>query len=250
MIIKYKWIWVLCSSVMVFSCTEDTPAALAIRNDFRLMYEKIMNDNRPVCYYEAVMLQNGLSDVKKIIPDIIVDLKYSGEENFMGFDMYDCLDKAYLLPHVAEKLLISQNYLKELHPGYSLIIYDAARPIQAQKLMWDSLEMPIEEKILYLSNPRFGSLHNYGAAVDVSIVDDNGELLDMGTPFDFIGEESQPALEWKMLSEGRITQEQINNRVLLRNVMRKGGFWGIPGEWWHYNAMTRQYAAEHFRLLQ
>jgi zinc D-Ala-D-Ala dipeptidase len=164
--------------------------------------------------------------------------------------LYGCLKKAYLQPDIAQRLVHCQSWLSEQRPGYRLIVYDAARPQQIQKIMWDSLHLPLHEKVKFLSNPAFGSLHNFGAAVDVSIVDDKGFVLDMGAPFDHIGEEAHPVMEWQMLQSGKLTPLHIENRNLLRTVMRKGGFWGIQTEWWHFNAMTREVAAAKYTLIR
>jgi zinc D-Ala-D-Ala dipeptidase len=203
----------------------------------------------PVCYYDAIMQRNGLVDVLSVDPSLLIELKYATTDNFMHMNLYGCLQKAYLLPDVAKRLAICQQYLKQLHPEYSLVVYDAARPVQVQQAMWNSLDLPVHEKVKFLSNPRNGSLHNYGAAVDVSVIDNLGKILDMGTHFDDAGEEAYPVLENKMLREGRLTDEHIRNRELLRKVMRKGGFWGIQTEWWHFNAMTREYARNHYNLI-
>jgi len=211
---------------------------------------RVSGVNTPVCYYDAIMQRNGLVDVSKVDASLRIELKYATNDNFMQMNLYGCLQKAYLLPQVAQQLAMCQQYLKELHPGFSLVVYDAARPLQVQQMMWDNLDLPLHEKVKFLSNPRNGSIHNFGAAVDVSVLNDQGMLLDMGTPFDYAGEEAYPSLEWKMLQENRLTVQQVKNRELLRRVMRKGGFWGIQTEWWHFNSMTREHARNHYNLIR
>jgi D-alanyl-D-alanine dipeptidase len=108
--------------------------------------------------------------------------------------------------------------------------------------MWAELKMPVEEKINYLAHPNDLSLHNYGAAVDVGIIGNNDVLLNMGTPFDFFGELSEPKREKEFVSKGQLSKEALTNRLLLRNVMTQSGFTTITSEWWHFNATNKVYS--------
>lgn len=198
---------------------------------------------------EAHLIKMGLVNIQEIEPSIKVDLRYSSTKNFMNSDVYGDWENAYLQPDVAEKLMLAQMLLKTKFPNYSLLILDAARPVSVQYKMWKMLEMPSAEKTQYLSNPQNGSLHNYGAAVDVTIVNEMGEELDMGTPYDFFGDEAHPSKEMQMLLEGKLTEEQINNRKLLRDVMQKAGFTQLPTEWWHFNACSRPQAIQKYPLI-
>ena len=116
--------------------------------------------------------------------------------------------------------------------------------------MWDTVKIPMAEKTKYLSNPKYGSLHNYGAAVDISIVDEKNIPLDMGTSYDFFGELAYPEKEQQMLREGKLTQQQIDNRKLLRAVMQKASFFNIQTEWWHFNSCTREFAAQNYKIIE
>jgi D-alanyl-D-alanine dipeptidase len=86
--------------------------------------------------------------------------------------------------------------------------------------------------------------------VDVSIADENGELLDMGTEYDYFGEEAQPELEGKMLAEKKLTAHQVENRKLLRSIMKKAGFRVLPSEWWHFNSCSREEARKKYRVVE
>ncbi|MFN4234663.1 MAG: M15 family metallopeptidase [Bacteroidia bacterium] len=198
---------------------------------------------------EEHLIKMGLVNIQEIDPGIKVDLRYSSTNNFMNADVYGDWENAYLQPDVAEKLVLAQMLLKSKFPNYSLLILDAARPVSVQYKMWKMLEMPSAEKTKYLSNPQNGSLHNYGAAVDVTIVNEMDEELDMGTPYDFFGEEAHPSKEMQLLLEGKLTEEQINNRKLLRDVMQKAGFTQLPTEWWHFNACSRPQAIQKYQLI-
>jgi zinc D-Ala-D-Ala dipeptidase len=200
---------------------------------------------------EENMISQGLINIQQLDSSILVDLKYASEDNFMGADVYEGLSTAFLQPDVAEKLVKAQQLLKQKHPDLNLIIYDAARPFAVQQKMWDTLRVPLNEKTKYLSNPaNGGSIHNYGAAVDISIADENGTALDMGTPYDFFGELAHPVKEQEMLDRGLLTEEQIINRKLLREVMKKAGFFNIQTEWWHFNSCTRDRAKELYQLIE
>ena len=90
--------------------------------------------------FDSKMLSYGLVDVQSLDKTIGVELKYSTEDNFVGEDMYGELERAYLLPHFAKKVVQAQRILKEKHPDYSLLIYDAARPLSVQREMRRAVE--------------------------------------------------------------------------------------------------------------
>lgn len=191
---------------------------------------------------EKKLLDAGMVNISTVDTSIKIDMIYASERNFLHLNFYKNFKKAYLQKEVAKKLSLAQQYLKNEHPDFSLIVYDAARPTVFQQLLWDSLPLPWHEKIKYVSNPVSGSLHNFGAAVDVSIIDKAGHILDMGSPIDSIGEISHPVMEWKFFENGTFNKQQIENRQLLRKVMYKAGFFNIQTEWWHFNSCRREYA--------
>ena len=199
---------------------------------------------------EKTLLEAGLIDIKTIDTSIVVDLKYSTNNNFLGLDMYGDFNKCYLQPDVAEKLKCSQEILKSRFPFYNLIIFDAVRARSIQRKMWDTIDVPYYERSKYVSNPNNGSLHNFGAAVDVSIIDAHGIELDMGTPYDYFGELAYPREEERMIEEGKLTHIQLLNRKLLREVMESGGFMGITTEWWHFNSCYRKEAYEKYSIIE
>lgn len=199
---------------------------------------------------ERAIINAGLIDIKTIDTTIVVDLKYSTDDNFLGMDVYGDLEKCYLQPDVAEKLKCSQELLRSRFPFYNLIIFDAVRSRSIQSKMWDTIDVPYFERSKYVSNPRNGSLHNFGAAVDVSIIDEHGIELDMGTSYDHFGELAYPREEERMLEEGKLTRIQLLNRELLRSVMEEGGFMGITTEWWHFNSCYRAEAYEKYKIIE
>jgi zinc D-Ala-D-Ala dipeptidase len=198
---------------------------------------------------ELQLIKAGLVNVQDIIPEVQVTLKYSTTDNFLMADVYGDLTNAYLQKDVAEKLKTAYAYLQQQHPELTFIIYDAVRPLHIQFKMWEILDLPPGEKEKYLSNPKNGSIHNYGAALDIGLVNKKGVVLDMGTPFDFFGPEAEPQLEYQMLAQGKITQAQIDNRKILRSAMLYAGFRQLPTEWWHYNACSREQAKVLYRVV-
>ncbi len=198
---------------------------------------------------EQQLIEAGLVNVSALDSTIVVDLKYSTTDNFLNTDVYGEFDACYLQKEVADKLVLAQLFLKSKYPSYSIKVFDAVRPTSVQWKMWKAVDLPLEEKVKFLSNPANGSLHNYGAAVDVSIVDQYGEELDMATPFDYVGVLAHPEREEELLEQGLITEEQINNRKLLRGVMYKAGFFNIQTEWWHFNSCRRNVAKERYELV-
>ena len=110
--------------------------------------------------------------------------------------------------------------------------------------------MPNSEKGKFVSNPKNASIHNFGAAVDLTIAKTNGEPLDMGTEFDHIGELAYPTMEYFFLKDGQLNQQQVDNRKLLRKVMQKAGFTWLTTEWWHFNSCSREEAKLKYKILE
>ncbi len=206
----------------------------------------------PDTSYIAFILRNyNLEDVKAMDSSIQVNLRYSDTTNFLGRDFYDGLHTAYLNCETALRVCEAQFYLKQINPKLSLVILDASRPQHIQQMMWDSLQGLADKKSFYLAPPDETSLHNYGAAVDVSIMDlETGELLDMGTHFDHFGVLSEPIYEQKFLKMGLLTQQAYENRLLLRKVMQRARLNPITSEWWHFSICNKEEAAKRFVLIK
>ena len=200
---------------------------------------------------EQRLIDAGLVNIKAVLPEVFVELKYSTEDNFFGMDVYGELENCYVQPIVAEMLAKSLVYLQTDFPDLTFKIYDGVRPLSVQQILWDKLDKPENIKPLYVADPKKGSLHNYGVAVDLTLVDkQTGEELDMGTGYDFFGYPAYPDQEEQMLREGRITEQQVANRKILREAMLSVGFTGIGSEWWHFNAFSRKVAAEKFDMVK
>lgn len=190
----------------------------------------------------------GFVNIAQADSSIALDLMYTRADNFTGQVLYDDLREAYLHPDAMQSLQKAQRLLKELHPTYSLIVYDAARPMSVQQKMWDTVKGT--SRYIYVSNPaRGGGLHNYGLAVDLSILDENGIPLPMGTPVDHLGKEAHITDEAQLVAQGKITARERENRLLLRQVMKEAGFRPLPSEWWHFNRVSRQTAKAKYQVI-
>ncbi len=200
---------------------------------------------------EQTLIEQGLVNLEQAIPGIKVELKYSTTDNFFGEDVYGELTQAYLQPEVVQRLAEAQTKLKAEYPNLTLLVYDAVRPLSVQQILWDNLDKPDSIKPLYVADPKKGSLHNYGVAVDLTIFDTESAMpLDMGTAYDFFGYEAYPDREMEMLAAGKITRVQVANREILRKVMLSSGFSGIGSEWWHFNAFSKKEAAEKYSIIR
>ena len=115
----------------------------------------------------------GLVDISVLDSTIRVHLVYATPDNFMGETVYTGITRAWLHPDAAQKLVTAQRLLKKEHPDLTLVVYDAARPMSVQRKMWRLVRGT--DKVNYVSNPsNGGGLHNYGMAVDVTILDPAG----------------------------------------------------------------------------
>ena len=162
-------------------------------------------------------------NLKDFSQDFIYDMKYATEDNFLKAKVYDCAE-CLLRFKTVQALIAANNDFKK--KGFKIKLYDCYRPLSIQKKMWEIVSNPE-----YVADPKKGSIHNRGGAVDISLVDSNGKEVDMGTPFDFFG--IQAGHNYTKLSN-----EVKSNRKYLKKVMIKNGFNSFDSEWWHYNLKT------------
>ena len=181
------------------------------------------------------------------IAGIAVDLRYAGPHNFVGRDLYSPFDCAWLHRDAAAALERTVAWLDLRRPGYAALILDALRPQRVQEELWAALEGTGLQ--MYLAEPARGSIQSFGMALDITLLDDGGKELDMGTGFDDLTERSQPGLEQVLLARGEITLAQIDNRQLLRDAMAHAGFVGIASEWWHYDFGDRELVRRTFKRV-
>jgi D-alanyl-D-alanine dipeptidase len=174
----------------------------------------------PVTHDSADTTFVNLKDYSK---DFIYDMKYATEDNFLKAKVYDCAECLLRLKTVKALVAANKDFIKK---GYKIKLYDCYRPVSIQKKMFEIVPNPV-----YVADPKKGSIHNRGGAVDISIVDANGKEVDMGTPFDFFG--IQAGHNYTKLSN-----EVLSNRKFLKKIMIKNGFNSFDSEWWHYNLKT------------
>ncbi|WP_338408672.1 M15 family metallopeptidase [uncultured Flavobacterium sp.] len=162
-------------------------------------------------------------NLKNYSKDFVYDMKYATSDNFLKAKVYDCAECFLRLKTVKSLIDANDSFVKM---GYKIKIYDCYRPLDIQKRMWKIVPDPS-----YVADPRKGSIHNRGGAVDITLVDANETELNMGTPFDFFGIEASH-------NYYNLSQEIKDNRELLKKIMIQNGFNFIDSEWWHYNLET------------
>ncbi len=169
--------------------------------------------------------RNKLVALKKLIPDLVLDIRYATTNNFTKTILYHhpvaCLrrEPAMALKQVQEELN---------RKGLSLKLFDGFRPFAVTCRIWQLV--PDRH---YAANPRKGSNHNRGVAVDITLVDmKTGMELNMGTPYDNFTDTAH-------LDFYNLPADVLANRKLLKTVMRKYGFDIVPTEWWHFQWKNR-----------
>ena len=171
-------------------------------------------------------------DIKKLIPNIIIDLRYATTANFMNKKLYPSVRTAYVRLPAAKALQLVQKELN--NHGLGLKIFDAYRPYSVTEKMWE----PIKDE-RYVANPKKGSGHNRGIAVDLTIINlKTNEELNMGTGYDNFTDTAHHAFT-------ALPKEILQNRILLKSLMEKNGFNAFDTEWWHYSLPT----AKDFEIL-
>ncbi|MCE7064494.1 M15 family metallopeptidase [Dyadobacter sp. CY326] len=218
-----------------------------------LQNAKAQGKKSSIADVEQKIIAQGLVDIQTLDPSIKVELKYSTTDNFIGKDVYGDLNRAYIQPEMGKRLVKANALLKKSHPNFTLLIYDAARPNSVQYDLWnalDQLKIPAKDKKMYVADPKIGSNHNFGCAVDLTVVDGNGKPLDMGTKYDFFGPLAYPRSEEEMLKKGKLTSQQISNRKILRKVMNQAGFTTNTTEWWHFDGMSKSQARALYGMIK
>ncbi len=158
-----------------------------------------------------------LSDITTHISNITLDIRYATKNNFTGEQLYEH-QIAWLRHKPLKALILAAEEFASA--GYSLVIFDAFRPVSVQKKL--RLTCDNEDYVVEISN------HCRGITVDVSLADINGVYLDMGTDYDDFSEKSHPGSK-------TATAEQKLNRQFLAKTMEKVGFCQHPREWWHFD---------------
>ena len=166
------------------------------------------------------------ADIGLMDTTIVLDLKYATTDNFVKEKMYPC-GRCFLRPEVAEVILNAHTILQK--KGLGLKLFDCYRPKPIQEKLWKKVP-----NANYVTPPWKGSMHNRGAAVDLTIVDANGKELDMGTAYDYFGKEAHHTFT-------NHSAKVAENRALLKGLMESLDLKSIRTEWWHYSYRKQQY---------
>lgn len=211
-----KSLLLFCSLLSAISCKSQTVIFNAVEN-------------------KTIVSDTTFVNIKDYSQDFVFDMKYATSDNFLKAKVYDCAE--CFLRFKTVKAIIKANtvFMKK---GYRIKFFDCYRPLDIQKKMWAIVSNPS-----YVADPKKGSIHNRGGAVDITLVDANGKELDMGTAFDFFGIEASH-------NYAKISKEVKANRKLLKKIMIQNGFNSFDSEWWHYNlksALTDKVSNEKWK---
>lgn len=163
---------------------------------------------------------HNLVELKAICPDILIDIRYATENNFVKRAVYP-FSACYLQKKVAQRLQKVQQALQKR--GLGLKVYDGYRPLSVQKIFWEVVADP-----RYVADPAKGSKHNRGSAVDLTLVDENGEELEMPSFFDDLSERAHR-------DDRGASLKAMENSQTLEKAMAQEGFIPLPTEWWHFD---------------
>lgn len=159
--------------------------------------------------------------IDSLVPGIFLDIRYASACNFMGRVMYD-RKAAYLVRPAAEAIKMVEDSLRKL--GLGLVFYDGYRPYSVTVQFWNETK-----DRRYVADPRDGSRHNRGCAVDVGLIRYcDKAYLEMPTPYDDFTSKAHAFTR-------RCSPEAMKNRKLLQRLMVKHGFSIYPTEWWHFD---------------
>jgi D-alanyl-D-alanine dipeptidase len=164
---------------------------------------------------------------------IDVDLRYTTTNNFAGRVLYADWDCAWLRREAAEGLVAAARWLACARPGWRIRLLDALRPHRVQQAIWSDVVGTDQQD--YFADPARGSIHSFGMAVDVTLLAPDGQEADMGSGFDEMTLRSHPSMNDEHLALGVLSAAQVTERGWLHAAMVRGGFRGIPTEWWHFD---------------
>ena len=169
---------------------------------------------------EVIINDSTFVNLKTYSNEFIYDMRYATTDNFLKAKVYDCAECYLRLKTVKALIKANEAFIKK---GFRIKLYDCYRPLDIQKRMWKIVSNP-----KYVANPSKGSIHNRGGAVDISLVNNSGKELNMGTKFDFFGKEAGH-------DYNDLPKKTLQNRLILKGIMTDNNFTAIDSEWWHYN---------------
>ncbi len=176
---------------------------------------------RPDQYKSSFFRTANLIDLHTLDKILVIDLPYATKQNFTKKKLYHHA-RAFMQYDVAKRLLRTQKLLKQ--QGYRIKVWDTYRPLSVQRILWKH-----KPDARYVMNPRSGSAHNRGAAIDCTLVDRKGNELAMPTAYDEFSSRAHRDSKY-------MNKEQLRNMLILERAMRQVGFIPLPTEWWHFSA--------------
>lgn len=183
--------------------------------------ETLLAENEKLGKDKAIVIRNNLVELTSLDPRIEVELRYATTDNFMNRKVYPDNSKALLRAETAIKL-VKANAIFEAD-GYSIKVWDGYRPPEVQEILWEIMPDP-----KFVADPKKGSNHSRGTAVDITLVDRNGKELAMPTDHDDFTAEAGRSYTGH-------SEEVKKNLAYLTDVMKRSGFTTINSEWWHYD---------------
>lgn len=229
-----KTLFIVCSLLLI-SCKKEVKEPIEV-NSLPIEIQKDTLIKQPETIettetnknnFETISKDTSFINIQTLSNDFILDLKYATTDNFLHQKVYDCPD-CYLRKNTAIALMKANQEL--IKKGFRIKLFDCYRPLDVQKKMWQLLP-----GTNYVANPKKGSKHNRGAAVDLTLVDFLGNELDMGTKFDFFGPEAHHTYM-------NHSPEVLQNRKLLKETLAKYNFKSIYNEWWHYEFRPERFS--------
>lgn len=219
---KFNSAVLLLFAVLILSCNSSTQESGSTA--IELSSDTLMIDSSSTATISEPVItayhDTDIVDASLLIDHLLLDVVYATENNFLKEKVYDC-QKCYLRYETALALKKVDDQLKE--KGLSVKVFDCLRPFSVQKIMWEVLP-----DSRYVANPnKKGSIHNRGGAIDLTIVDAEGNDIDMGTEFDHFGVESHHTYT-------DLDSTTLAYRQLLKEAMEDAGFKSLTTEWWHY----------------
>lgn len=201
---------------------------------------------------EVIHNPSGFVLLAEQVPGIIQEIRYYSTYNFIGDRIDGYEEPCALLTKEAARALRSASNEMMVH-GYRFKVFDAYRPARAVKhfVLWGIEDQDIRMKPYFYPELQKQELfskgyiatessHSRGSTVDITLLDmQTGKELDMGSPFDLFSEISHP-------DHRGVTDEQYENRMLLRRVMLRNGFVPIDCEWWHFTLEDEPYPDTYF----
>jgi zinc D-Ala-D-Ala dipeptidase len=213
----------------VVCCALITAALQAQQVSFRITPVRPVPELRAEALKASPPREQGtfrkaeLVELVKLDPTIKLDIRYAGTNNFLGTPLYTQA-RAFLQKPAAEALVRANHELKA--QGYGLIIHDGYRPWYVTEIFWEATP---DDKKIFVADPKQGSRHNRGCAVDLSLYDlKTGKEVEMPSGYDEMTKRAYADYPGG-------TPEERARRAILRQAMEKQGFAVYPEEWWHFD---------------